>query len=72
MKQLHYMEKVIDWNNIFFWKNSCLLDGITPRTPALTKRIQNENNDNSSGQLTNRLSTKRTITNENPEIADNM
>jgi hypothetical protein len=46
-------------------------DTTTPRTPALVKRIQNDNNDNSSGQLTNRSSTKRTITNDNSDTGDN-
>ncbi|CAF3708247.1 unnamed protein product [Rotaria sp. Silwood1] len=51
-------------------------DGSTPRTPALTKRIitstQNENNDMTSVQSSNRTITKRITTIDNPDSGDSI
>ncbi|CAF4420948.1 unnamed protein product [Rotaria socialis] len=47
-------------------------DGLTPRTPALGKRTHNETNDANSGNSSNRLSAKCTVTNDNVEVGDNV
>ncbi|CAF3899528.1 unnamed protein product [Rotaria sp. Silwood2] len=51
-------------------------DGSTPRTPALSKRImtsaQQENNDMTSVQSSNRPTGKRTTTIDNPDIGDSL
>ncbi|CAF3064701.1 unnamed protein product [Rotaria sp. Silwood2] len=47
-------------------------EGSTPRTPALSKRTIKDGNDTCSGQSSNRLNTKTTLTNDNFETNDNL
>ncbi len=51
-------------------------EGSTPRTPALSKRtmttVQHDNSDTTSIQSSNRQTTKRTMTIDNPDLGDSM
>jgi hypothetical protein len=64
-------EKCIEYLIVFFFKETS-----TPRTPALLKRmmatVQHDNSDTTSIQSSNRQSTKRTMTVDNPDISDSM
>ena len=78
MIQHRCMAKVNDFNgSILILKFSLFhLDGSTPRTPALSKRIinsvQQDNSDNTSIHSSNRPNTRRAMTIDTTDVGDSV